>query len=95
MPEGPWIGARFIDDLETPDLNFAVTVRSPVPRGRIVSILFPTMPKGYRAILAKDVPGLNKCAVFGTVPLLADSEVFYAGEPVALIAGSDRSVLED
>jgi hypothetical protein len=33
------------------------TVRSTVPRGRIIRIEVPHLPRGYRAILAGDIPG--------------------------------------
>jgi CO/xanthine dehydrogenase Mo-binding subunit len=74
---------------------FVATVRSPVARGSIRSLIFPTLPAGYRSILPADVPGRNRIVSFGAeVPILAQDRVSYIGEPVALIAGPDPVRLE-
>jgi len=72
-----------------------ITIRSPIARGSVRSIEFPSMPSGYRAILPGDIPGRNRIAAFAAdIPILAREMVRYVGEPVALIAGPDPIVLE-
>lgn len=66
------------------------TVRSPSARGKIISIDYPQMPRGYFIIQAQDIPGENVFSSFDAIsPLLADRRVSYIGEPVALVVGPD------
>jgi CO/xanthine dehydrogenase Mo-binding subunit len=75
---------------------YVATLRSPVARGTIRSILFPRLPAGYRTILPADIPGRNRIQSFGAeVPILAQEKVSYIGEPVALIAGPDPVLVEE
>jgi CO/xanthine dehydrogenase Mo-binding subunit len=75
---------------------YVMTVRSPASRCSVRSIRFPSLPAGYRSILPADIPGRNCVVSFGAeVPILAQERVSYAGEPVALIAGSDPVLLEE
>jgi CO/xanthine dehydrogenase Mo-binding subunit len=87
---------RFIDDLSEPGMLHALTVRSTVPRGRIVSLTVPKLPPEVIAIRAEDIPGANKLQAYYThMPVLAASEVNYIGEPVLLLAGPDERQLEE
>jgi len=71
-----------------------VTVRSPAPRGAILGIEAPHLPRGYRAIRAQDIPGENHLAILGSeIPILALERVSYLGEPVLLLAGPDPKEL--
>jgi CO/xanthine dehydrogenase Mo-binding subunit len=85
-----------VANFQAEGLIHAATVRSPVARGSVRSIEFPRFPTGYRGILADDIPGVNTMACFGTrIPVLAHDSLSYAGEPVALITGSDPLLLEE
>jgi CO/xanthine dehydrogenase Mo-binding subunit len=82
-----------LQDIPRRSTFFAVTIRSPVPRGRLLSIEGPEMERSYTLITAKDIPGKNQLAGF-PVPVLASGAVSYLGEPVALLTGPDRAKLE-
>jgi xanthine dehydrogenase large subunit len=85
---------RFVDDLPEPEGTlFAAVLASPVAHGRIRTLdtREAAACPGVRAVLtAADVPGENQ---IGTIvpdePLLAEGEVHFVGQPVALVvAGS-------
>jgi len=79
-----------LEDMELNGMVYVATVRSPIARGKILSIIPPVLPPGYRIILPQDIPGENHIVSFGTeVPILASGSVSYLGEPLALIAGPD------
>jgi len=72
----------------------ALTVRSPVAKGRLVSIECPQLPEGYILVSAKDIPGKN-CLDDSDIPILSGQELSYIGEPVALLLGPDINILEE
>ncbi len=73
-----------------------VTIRSPSPRGRLLGVEAPHLPKGYLLIEARDLPGANRISCFGSeLPILAEGRIAFSGEPVALLAGPDTAVLAD
>ena len=82
----------FIEDITASDTYFAVTIRSPVAKGRLQSIDTPPLPQYYTLLTAKDIPGINQLYDF-PVPVLAWDELSYIGEPVALLLGPDESIL--
>ena len=91
----------FVSDIYLPQMLYAVTVRSPVANGRLVSIECPQLPDGYLLVTAKDIPGKNFIDNFFhpgdtaiSMPVLASDRVSYIGEPVALLIGPDKNVLE-
>jgi len=80
----------YASDLWMPDLLWGATLRSPHPRARIrrIDIAGALRHAGVRAVLTiDDVPGRR---TFGLLmpdqPVLADAEVRYVGEPVAIVA---------
>ncbi|MBN1837473.1 MAG: molybdopterin-dependent oxidoreductase [Spirochaetales bacterium] len=93
---------RFVDDLPEPEGTLhAVAVPSPAAHGRLkrLEIEGALRLPGVRAVLtAGDIPGENQ---IGTIlpdePLLAEGEVDYVGQPVALVvaesAAAARSAL--
>ena len=88
-------GSVFIDDMPEPAGTLhAAIVLSPHARARIGSIGVDAALAldGVRAALtAADIPGKNDVApVFADEPLLADGEVSYWGQPVAVVAAEDR-----
>jgi CO/xanthine dehydrogenase Mo-binding subunit len=88
--------ARFIDDIVIPGMWVGGTVRSHVPRGRIRSIdLDPAFDwSEVTLVTARDLPGSNAVAMIrDDHPILADGEVRFVAEPVALIAAPDRKTL--
>ena len=83
----------FLTDIYMPDTLFALTLRSPVAKGQLKSIECPKLPENYALIKASDIPGKNSFDESG-IPVLADTELSYIGEPVALLLGPDKNLLE-
>jgi len=84
----------FVSDIILPKMLHALTVRSPVAKGRLVSIECPELPEGYMFISAKDIPGKNFLDD-SSIPVLSGGELSYIGEPVALLLGPDINILEE
>ena len=88
--------ARYIDDFSMPEMIFGATVRSAIPRGRIVNIEFgPGIPwDEFTVVTAKDIPGKNYIALINQDwPCLADGFVNHPQEPILLLAHPDRHLL--
>src|SRR5689334_3132482 len=81
--------ARYVDDVTLPGCLHGVTLRSTIPYGTITSITFdPAFPwNDFVIATARDIPGRNRVALLeDDQPLLADSQILHAAEPIALIA---------
>jgi CO/xanthine dehydrogenase Mo-binding subunit len=75
-----------------------VTVRSTVPRGRILGIDFdPAIPwDEFTIVTAADVPGKNRVAlIVHDQPYLAEDVINHPEEPIVLLAHRDRGLLEE
>jgi CO/xanthine dehydrogenase Mo-binding subunit len=80
----------FVEDMAPDGALYGRLIRSPVPAGRLTLITAPALPEGYRLLAAGDIPGVN--ALAGTdMPLLAERNVSYIGEPVALLVGAEKA----
>ncbi len=89
--------AIYIDDIQPEGCLYGRTVRSPEPRGEIVDIVFePGIPwDEFVIVKPEDIPGENICAMIkNEIPFLADDEVKYKGEPLALIAHEDQQMVD-
>src|SRR4051812_19704878 len=89
--------AVYVDDFTLDGMLHGVTIRTPCARGRIRGIYFaPHIPWDEFAIVtAKDIPGRNAVALIDEEqPYLADQSFEHAEEPVALLAHSDKYLLE-
>ena len=89
--------ARYVDDVTLPDMLHGVTVRSPVPRGRIRDIRFGDgIPwHEFTIVTARDVPAPNRIVlILDDQPCLADGVVNHAEEPVVLLAHADKLLAE-
>ena len=100
--------ATFIDDVKLPGMLYAAVLRSPHAHARIKSVdvsealklpgvasvlTFADLPAGVKPIPLRmyQLDGLDR---FLQYPLAPD-KVGYVGEPVALVAATDRYVAED
>ena len=98
---------RYVDDVTMPGLLHAHFVRSPVARGTLarVDVAAARQQPGVIAVLtAEDVnPGAHSFWVTmmgpdaGGAPMrvLADGDVRYVGEPIALVVAESRYLAED
>ena len=85
----------FYSDLTLPDMLHAVLIRSPRKAGLFAGIQLPQdFPEGYSIFTAKDVPGKNLVSIRNIkVPVFCERRVQYEGEPVAILTGPDKNVL--
>ena len=89
--------AKYVDDIPMEDCLYGRTVRSPEPRGKIKDIKFESgVPwEEFVIVLPEDIPGENIVhLIHNEMPFLAEDEVKYKGEPVALIAHEDEIMVE-
>jgi len=84
----------FLEDIYPQNLLYAVTIRSPVPKGFIRVIQVPKLPNSYTLITARDIPGENRLEDTD-IPILADGNLSYIGEPAALLVGPEKVKLEE
>lgn len=88
----------FYSDHFDGDMLFAVIVRSPFAAGKITSIGFEdgiSLPPGYFLFTADDLENQKTVVTFGTrTEIFCSGEIKYKGEPVALLAGSDKKLLQ-
>ena len=90
--------ARYVDDLTFPEMIHGVTVRSSIPRGKILDIQFGAgIPwDEFTIVTAKDIPGKNCVALLiEDQPCLADEFINHPEEPVVLLAHPDKYLLEE
>ncbi|MDF2592240.1 MAG: xanthine dehydrogenase family protein [Clostridia bacterium] len=88
--------ACYIGDLKLEDMMYARTLRSTEPRARLISIKYPEMPLGYFVVDRKDVPGKNIIKmIIDDQPYFAEDIVNYIGEPIALIVGKDKTIINE
>jgi CO/xanthine dehydrogenase Mo-binding subunit len=88
--------ARYIDDISLPDMIYGATVRSSIPRGRILKIEFGEgIPwDEFVVASAKDIPGANVIAMISKDwPCLVSEKVNHPEEPILLLAHPDRHLL--
>ena len=88
--------ARYIDDFSMPGMIYGATVRSVIPRGRVLGIKFgPGIPwDEFTIVTAKDIPGRNYIALINNDwPCLAKGFVNHPQEPILLLAHPDRHLL--
>ena len=97
----------FVDDVTRPGMLHACFVRSPLARARIGGIdasealalpgvravftaadLNPDVKEAWHAVAGRDVPDTPR-------PPLAESEVKFVGDPVALVVADNRYIAED
>jgi CO/xanthine dehydrogenase Mo-binding subunit len=88
--------AQYIDDLSFPGMLHGATVRSSIPRGRILSIEFGAgIPwDEFVVVTAADIPAANEIAlIHHDWPCLAGEFVNHPEEPIVLLAHADRHLL--
>ncbi|MCL2242922.1 MAG: xanthine dehydrogenase family protein molybdopterin-binding subunit [Treponema sp.] len=84
----------YLEDIYPPNSLYAAIIRSPIAKGSLKSILLPVLPENYFFITAANIPGENRLEDTN-IPILADRILSYIGEPIALLVGQDKTVLEE
>ncbi len=88
--------AQYVDDMSMPGMWHGATVRSTIPRGRILEIRFaPGIPwDEFVVVTAKDVPGQNFVPLFlEDQPFLAEAVINQPEEPILLLAHPNKEML--
>ncbi|MFC5864493.1 xanthine dehydrogenase family protein molybdopterin-binding subunit [Acidicapsa dinghuensis] len=88
--------AKYVDDIEFPGMWHGATVRSTIPRGRILAIHFDESVPWHEFVIvtAADIPGNNHIQMIAAdQPCLADGAVNHCDEPILLIAHPDKRLL--
>jgi CO/xanthine dehydrogenase Mo-binding subunit len=90
---------RYVDDVRIPGTLWAKALRSPHPHAGIVRLDTAKAERhpGVRAVIThEDVPRnvyghLEALGVPADEPLLAEGEVCYRGQPIAVVAAEDEA----
>ncbi|MBQ0051515.1 MAG: xanthine dehydrogenase family protein [Treponema sp.] len=89
----------FYSDMTANEMLHGILIRSPFSSGKLKLVEFDAnekLPEGYTLITAKDIPGQKAISTFGTkIPFLCDGNIKYKGEPLGIIAGPDKKILEE
>jgi CO/xanthine dehydrogenase Mo-binding subunit len=86
--------ARYADDLVFPNMLHGRTVRSTIPRGRVISVRILGETPGLIVVDHRDIPGRNVCDLIEQdQPFLVERDVRHLAEPILLLAHEDREVL--
>ncbi|HLM76665.1 MAG TPA: xanthine dehydrogenase, partial [Polyangiaceae bacterium] len=88
--------AIYVDDMPAaPGEIFGATVRSPVPRGRLKGVSFdPAFDwSDVTIVRAADVPVNVVALILDDQPVLADTEIRHAYEPILLLGCADKQKL--
>jgi CO/xanthine dehydrogenase Mo-binding subunit len=92
----------FVEDVDIPGAGWVKALRSPHPHAGITKLdaKAAEQMKGVRAVVtAADVPlnvygHLSALGIPGDEPLLADQEVRYVGQPIAVVAAEDEETAQ-
>ena len=86
---------KYVADISYPDMLHAKTIRSEKARARLVSVEYPQFPDGYFIFDHRHVPGQNIVKMLvDDWPVFAVKEVNYIGDPIALVLGPDREIID-
>ncbi len=86
---------RYLDDLKVGDVLYARTFRSEKARARVDGIHIPELPEGYYIVDRNDSIATNRVRMLlDDQPFFAEDVVNYIGEPILLVVGPDRQVIE-
>lgn len=89
------LAKTFYSDLTSSNMIYVKIVRSPIVRGKIKSIKIEKLPDEYYLFTAEDFGKNNYVETLDIqTEILASSEIFYQGQPLALLAGPSARELE-
>ncbi|MBQ0161982.1 MAG: xanthine dehydrogenase family protein [Treponema sp.] len=89
------LSKTYFSDLTAQNMLYAKIIRSPVTKGHIKEISFKDCPKHIYFFRATDFGDQNYIETLDIqTEILAKDEVYYKGQPVALIAGPDLHELQ-
>ncbi|MDC7239415.1 MAG: xanthine dehydrogenase family protein [Spirochaetales bacterium] len=84
----------FPEDISSRKMVYALQVRAERAPGILKEIILPRLPSHIKFFQAEDIPGKNYLSYPDeSVPLLADTEILYPGQPVGVLTGPDADEL--
>lgn len=87
--------ASYVDDLKLEGMLHGKFLRSAKPCAKIKKITLPSLPEGYFIVDKQDVPGINRVAIVeNDTPIFAEDRVEYVSEPILMVVGSEKRILE-
>ena len=87
--------AKYVSDIYFDNMLFAKTVRSSIVKGKILDIFVPELPADYYIVDHRDVVKENYVKmVFKDWPVFTVDTVNYIGEPIMLVVGPDKQVID-
>ena len=87
--------ALYVSDYEIPNLYYAKTLRSTSPKAKI-QVIKPELPDDYFIIDYHHIPKQNIVKmIFEDWKIFADDEVSYIGEPILIVIGKDKKVIQN
>jgi len=89
--------AKYVDDIEFPEMIHGITIRTSIARGVLKNIYFDEKFNwdGFTIVTAKDIPGKNIVQLIELdQPLLVEKNICHADEPVVLLAHPDKDLLQ-
>ncbi len=88
--------AKYVSDIYFDNMLFAKTVRSSIVKGKILDIFVPELPEDYYIVDHRDVVKVNYVKmVFKDWPVFTVDTVNYIGEPIMLVVGPDKQVIDE
>ncbi|SKA97720.1 CO or xanthine dehydrogenase, Mo-binding subunit [Caloramator quimbayensis] len=88
--------AKYTCDVKFENMLYGKTLRSKIARGKIKSIKYPSLPEGYYIVDKDDVPKPNKLKILKSdMSVFAQDVVNYVGEPIALVVGEDKEIIDN
>lgn len=88
------LSKTYFSDLTSANMIYVKIIRSTIARGRIKTLKFDNIPQGYFLFTAADFGEQNYVETLDIqTEILASSEIYYKGQPVALLAGPSYSEL--
>ncbi len=86
----------YVSDIKMDHILHAKTVRSIHPKAKIINIEIPELPKDYFIVDYRDIPGENYVKmIFNDWPVFAEKQVNYIGEPIMLVIGKNKQIIND
>ena len=87
-------GIRFPEDMKSKKMVHAILIRATDHQGILEEIRIPELPEEVLFLQAGDLPGKNMMPLPDCqIPLLAEDEILYPGQPVGLLTGPDPDIL--
>lgn len=86
----------YIDEIILHGMYQAILVGAPVAAGQVTDIRLPKLPPNYSFIGPDDIPGHKVLSIGNSeVPLFAEEEILYSGQPVGILVGPTLKKLHE